>query len=181
MTQDYAKKPKQPARKKRPSPPGWIWFIAGLLIGMLGSFLIYVWHELPSNQKVMVDAPISTPDTPKADEMKWDFYDIFPKSEVLVEQLSSPPARTVNTTTNTAVPVPYLLQVGAFRNAGDADRVRAEIILMGLASFTRAVDKEGVTWHRVIVGPFNAETELNRTRARLAAAGIPSITLRETP
>jgi cell division protein FtsN len=72
----------------------------------------------------------------------------------------------------------YVLQAGSFRSGNDADKLRAELILLGLDVFLQVVQKDGQTWHRVMVGPIDNELELTRKRNLLAAAAIETISLR---
>ena len=83
--------------------------------------------------------------------MQWDFYEIFPKSEVpIVEEYGQDGEKV-----RTAEVQTYILQVGSFRSSADADKMRAELILLGLDVFIKVIEKDGQTWHRVLVGPIN--------------------------
>lgn len=83
-----------------------------------------------------------------------------------------------------AVPAPaagtgYLLQVGAFPNAADAEALKAKLALQGFVANVQAVSVGGQTYHRVRLGPFHSATQLESTQHRLASAGIPAIALKE--
>ncbi|WP_049622944.1 SPOR domain-containing protein [Frateuria defendens] len=73
----------------------------------------------------------------------------------------------------------YLLQVGAFPNAGDADSLKARLALQGFVANVQAVNVAGQTFHRVRLGPFRSATDLEAARQRLAGAGIRAIALKE--
>ena len=74
----------------------------------------------------------------------------------------------------------YLLQAGSFRKAEDAERMRAELLLMGLEANTRRVElREGVVWYRVLVGPYDAAQPMRRALTRLRSAHIDAIPLRQ--
>ena len=75
-------------------------------------------------------------------------------------------------------PQAYVLQVGSFRSPADADKLRAELILLGMDVFIKIIEKDGQTWHRVLVGPIDSTLELNRNRNLLAEASIEALTLR---
>jgi len=180
MAQDFAK----PMRSEQPSQggkPGWIIFTTGFVLGLFVAFLVYLWIEIPADPEapVMKPAPSSTKTTQKkpVEEMQWDFYEIFPKSEVPVVEEFVEEGRKVKV----EGPVAYLLQAGSFRNPEDADRLRAELILMGLEVFSKKIEVNGEDWHRVLVGPLSSELELNRAQDTLAQAEIESIPLRVTP
>jgi cell division protein FtsN len=83
-----------------------------------------------------------------------------------------------------AVPQPaagsgYLLQVGAFPHAGDAESLKAKLALQGFVANVQSVNIGGQTYHRVRLGPFRSATDLESTKQRLASAGINAIALKE--
>jgi cell division protein FtsN len=83
-----------------------------------------------------------------------------------------------------AVPQPaagsgYLLQVGAFPNAADAETLKAKLALQGFVANVQSVNIGGQTYNRVRLGPFHSATELESTKQRLAGAGINAIALKE--
>jgi cell division protein FtsN len=73
----------------------------------------------------------------------------------------------------------YLLQVGAFPNAADAETLKAKMAMQGFVANVQSVDINGQTYHRVRLGPFHSATELESTKQRLASAGINAIALKE--
>jgi cell division protein FtsN len=73
----------------------------------------------------------------------------------------------------------YLLQVGAFPNAADAETLKAKLALQGFVANVKSVQLNGQTYHRVRLGPFRSATELESTKQRLAGAGIHAIALKE--
>ncbi|HWU76335.1 MAG TPA: SPOR domain-containing protein [Rhodanobacter sp.] len=73
----------------------------------------------------------------------------------------------------------YLLQVGAFPNAADAETLKAKLALQGFVANVQSVNVGGQTYHRVRLGPFRSATELESTKQRLAGAGIHAIALKE--
>jgi len=83
-----------------------------------------------------------------------------------------------------AVPQPpagsgYLLQVGAFPNAADAETLKAKLALQGFVANVQSVNVGGQTYHRVRLGPFRSATQLESTKQRLTSAGISAIALKE--
>lgn len=73
----------------------------------------------------------------------------------------------------------YLLQVGAFPNAADAETLKAKLALQGFIASVQSVNVGGQTYHRVRLGPFHSATELESTKQRLAGSGIHAIALKE--
>lgn len=73
----------------------------------------------------------------------------------------------------------YLLQVGAFPNAADAETLKARLALQGFVANVQSVTIGGQAYHRVRLGPFRSATDLEATKQRLAGAGIHAIALKE--
>ena len=83
--------------------------------------------------------------------------------------------------TNTAKPATTsgrYLQVGAFRNAKEADSIRARMILMGYNAEITKITVNNVEINRVRIGPFKNDDELNRSRTELSKAKISSTIVR---
>jgi len=83
-----------------------------------------------------------------------------------------------------AVPPPaagsgYLLQVGAFPNAADAEALKAKLALQGFVANVQTVQVGSQTFHRVRLGPYRSATELEAVQSRLAGAGYKAIALKE--
>lgn len=73
----------------------------------------------------------------------------------------------------------YLLQVGAFPNASDAETLKAKLALQGFVANVQSVSVGGQTYHRVRLGPFPSATAVEAAKQRLDAAGIKAIALKE--
>lgn len=72
----------------------------------------------------------------------------------------------------------YLLQVGAFPSAADAETLKAKLALQGFVANVQSVNVGGQTYHRVRLGPFHSATDLESTKQRLSSAGISAIALK---
>jgi len=102
-----------------------------------------------------------------------------------------PPANLPAVKTETVAAVPaapappptssggYLLQVGAFPSAGDAESLKAKLALQGFVANVQTVKVGGQNYNRVRLGPFKSATELESTKQRLQQAGINAIALKE--
>ncbi|NNJ93289.1 MAG: SPOR domain-containing protein, partial [Halobacteria archaeon] len=79
-------------------------------------------------------------------------------------------------------PGTYYLQVGSFKNSEQADRLKAELAIMGFETVIQKVtidnNKSTDTWHRVRVGPYSELEVLNSARRKLKAGGIDSSLVR---
>jgi cell division protein FtsN len=99
-----------------------------------------------------------------------------------------PKATTQTVTAVPAQPAPaapaaggsgYLLQVGAFPSAADAEALKAKLALQGFVANVQAVKVGAQTYNRVRLGPFKSATDLESTKQHLQAAGISAIALKE--
>ncbi len=173
MTQDFAKKP-----RGKPAPPpqaGWRWFLGGFISGAFLAFLASLWFLAPSGpDQRTADIPRPEADSEQAgEEMQWDFYEIFSKTEVpVVEEYTNSGEKVVVENYR------WILQAGSFKDSDVADERRANLILLGLDVRTQSVDVSGDTRYRVIVGPFNSTLERNRAQDKLAQAQIKSIPMK---
>jgi len=95
---------------------------------------------------------------------------------VAVQSVTAAPAQTVAASSGGSG---YLLQVGAFPDPAAAEAQKAKLALQGFVANVQTVDVGGQTYHRVRLGPFRSATELETTKQKLAAAGIPAIALKE--
>ena len=73
----------------------------------------------------------------------------------------------------------YLLQVGAFPSASDAESLKAKLALQGFVANVAVVNVNGQAFNRVRLGPFKSATELEAAQQRLRSAGINAIALKE--
>lgn len=193
MTRDYAKKTsskshKRPsARKSRTAKqgaPGWLWMLAGILLGGL----IVTLYQLANTEDRDVKLPPAKA-TPKqqapeehSGKPRFDFYTLLRETEVIVPDNPTP----ANSPGGEAPPEPkvtadevFLLQVGSFKSNGDADSLRARLLLLNLSTSIEMVSpRKGETWHRVLVGPFTNHSDVTEARNRLASNGIDSLLLK---
>lgn len=177
MAQDYAKKhastPEQTSEL-----PRWTWFAIGFLLGLFTAFLIYLWYDVLPDPNSTVDQPtadvIANKQRDDSQLPDYSFFEMFPNVVVPVVEEYSPSGEKV-TVEDKCI---YVLQVGSFKNTHDADRLRGELILMGMEVSIKEVEVKATLWHRVIVGPFSSKLILGRTRTRLAGANIESLQMR---
>lgn len=73
----------------------------------------------------------------------------------------------------------YFLQAGSFRKQADADKVRAQIILLGQAVKVESGTVKEETWYRVLVGPFSNREQLTGAQKQLAGAGFANLLLQQ--
>jgi cell division protein FtsN len=73
----------------------------------------------------------------------------------------------------------YFLQAGSFRNKSDADKVRAQILLLGQAVNVESGTVKEDTWYRVLVGPFSNREQLTVAQKQLAGSGFNNLLLQQ--
>ena len=189
MARDFAKgggspKRRPPARRRdhRREPPGQVWRVygAGVLTGVFLSFVVYV-STLPgpadpesaektAEAAAQADAPVPKP--------RFDFYTLLPKQTIDVE-VEGPVERAAQAgAAPTAPGARYLLQAGSFRQREDADRRRAELLLLGLDPVIEQTSAGSGRWHRVYLGPFESRSAMNRARGLTAAENIDTLLLK---
>lgn len=118
---------------------------------------------------------------------KFDFYTLLPEREVIVpnereaikagDKPKAPPGDAPAAETEE----PLFLQVGSFKAAAEADKRRAQILLLGLEAKVESVQANGDTWYRVQAGPFTSREKLSKARNQLSAQGIESLLLKQKP
>ncbi|MGH1439628.1 MAG: SPOR domain-containing protein [Cellvibrionaceae bacterium] len=193
MTQDFAKKKRntpsksKPAKKRkntrRPAPkqqkaPAWAWLIIGLLLGALITLLIYLANkpqEDGNNQAASQTSKTQSKKENKPPQPRFDFY------EILKEQQVEVPDRSSEIKAATPQNIHYYLQAGSFRSRSDAERLRAELVLIDLPTQIeeRKSDKGGI-WHRVVVGPFKSRSKMAKARSTLASKQLSPLLLKRT-
>lgn len=178
MSRDYAKKNRSPNRRRTPAKPpvpGWVWLLIGGILGAFIMFLVYLADVVPqpaTQEKPVVQKPKVTrteTEEEKVPKPRFDFYKLLQESEVIVP--ATEPAQTVEKIVETQPDsMEYILQVGSFRNNVDADKLRAQLILLNLdARIEKVTIRNGELWHRVIVGPFQDQSRLASARSTLVA------------
>jgi len=168
------------SRARRDPFSGYTGLALGLLAGLGVGLGIYLLDRPPATPSGERPAPASARETetpPQEPETRFDFYEMLPNFEVVVperdrEVKRDAPAAAVDKAGA------YVLQVGSFKAFAEADRVRAQLALQGIASKVQRVSVDNDTWHRVRVGPISDLTELNRVRNRLREAEMDVLVIR---
>lgn len=170
MSRDYAKKSRPQSRRRAPAKrqlPGWLWLLVGGVLGAFITFLFYLWNVAPQ-PAIATEKPntVKTDAENRTPKPRFDFYKLLQESEVIVP--ATEPARTSETGAAPTKPVEYVLQVGSFASQADADRLRAQLIMLNLDARLEQVSiRNGEIWHRVMVGPFTDQARLNSARSAL--------------
>ena len=170
-------------RKKDSGRFGAMLFGVVVGIGLAGAAL---WLLTPAEERPslpVVEAPAKA--TPKAKTKApkpiqpsgegYDFYEMLPEQEVLIDDTAATaaagPQQPRAARDALAEPGLYVLQAGAFRNADSAERIKAELALLGLVARVRPVPGADGTLHQVRVGPVDRDTANDYLR-RVAETNI---------
>lgn len=189
MTQDFAKKTRPPAKRKpagkaRSTPkakpksqvPGWVWLFTGTILGAFIMFLAYLSGIAPNRAPTPV-APVAkqAPEKTEVPKPRFDFYQLLKETEVVVKEVPSHTAKE----TEAIEAQEFILQVGSFKKTADADRLRAELILINLEAQVETVTvRNGETWHRVLVGPYQSRSKVAKARSTLVSNDINPLLLK---
>ncbi len=181
--------------------PGYIWMLAGLVIGLFVSFLVYLdkqpaeevsftdavkqelkkAREAQQQEAVEAAAAPAENDAKPANKPRFEFYTILSELEVFVPEpevddtTSKPAQQASNTAPGTGKQ--YLLQAGSFRSKTDAERLKASLALLGVQSSIQSVQISQDSWHRVRIGPFSNPTRLRETLSTLKQNNIHAMTM----
>jgi cell division protein FtsN len=169
----------------------WREFGYGALVGAVLASLAFVYAGAHTHRSA------ETPDAPRPDphrtsrsdpdaagaaggkpSQKYDFYEMLPNFEVVVPEKDKDVKRDLPAAARIERPGVYVLQAGSYRNQADADRVRAQLAMQGIAAKVQRVAVDTDVWHRVRVGPINNLDELNKVRRQLQAADVDALVIR---
>lgn len=198
-----APKKKAPVKKQKRFPTGLL-AITLLLISGLGYGLYHLTKVDPSNAstplastKPATKAPASATQTAKASSSKngpapqqapkttdakdttkrFEFYELLEKSEVTTQNVDAYKSTPRDAETEHS----YLLQAGSFRIKEDAERMRAQLILLGLPNVhtNTSVADDGSTWYRVRLGPFENRSRLSKAYDKLVQQNIQPLRIKQ--
>ena len=128
---------------------------------MVKGYLPEIKQHLPSvdsnasgkTESALVEDEIAEPKKPR-----YDFFTVLPEMEVVVpeQELSrkADKADPAHQYDSRKPRINYILQAGSFRNATDAEQMKARLALLGSMATVQKVTVNGQTWHRVRIGPF---------------------------
>ena len=178
------RRPRTRARKKQPLA-GWVWMSFGLAIGLSVAGTIYIRDRQPRSENTATSS--STPATTRSEtqdpapsgepERRFQFYEMLPKFEVVIPE-EKESARPDVQQSPVKSPGIYVLQAGSFSNYADADRVKAQLALLGIVSGIQKVSIDDKVYHRVRIGPVEELERLNTLRQQLRQAQVEVMVIR---
>lgn len=186
MARDY-KHRAAPKKKPQKQPTCWSWLLIGFVLGVFCTGL--VWLKLGGGLDANSGWVGAEPDksTPAATVVpdnsgqdaepafRFDFYDRLSKIEVVVpdDELVEDDSQTAGPERAEGPPVQYLVQVGSFRKPADADRLKAQLTLLGFETdIAKVGTQDRGDFFRVRVGPYGGLKAMETARKRLAENGF---------
>lgn len=148
------------------SRPWLLIIITALLLGSFGWFLWYLKQQPADTQqppaKVSQSKPVvdELPAKPVAEP--YQYIKELENKEVQVE---------VDTTQRENLG-PFQMQCGSFRQAEQAEAMRAQIAFAGFASAVRRTEGSNGVWYRVVLGPYDSKRQATADRNRLQQQNI---------
>lgn len=189
MARDYKHAGRKKSKATRP-PSRLAWFTLGLGTGLGLTVAAFVFDDLPE-LSLFAAQSLKSPKPAEAlaeerqlenggqERPRFEFYTILPEMEVAVSEKEIAPRAAKQTTSQDTDPKSYVLQAGSFRKFEEADRLKANLALLGLQSSIQTISVDGETkWHRVRVGPYTDLARLNKARDRIHANGIDVMVLK---
>ena len=193
MAQDFAKQKqgkstrKAPARKTQAQRrsgegqsrgKGLRLYVAGVLTGVFLSFIGYL-GTLPDPAVSATET--GTPEQPEVviQRPRFDFYTNLTQESIdEVQDQVEPAADVSKPPTANELPEPYLLQAGSFRQPDDAERRRAQLLLLGLEPVIEETSSSNGIWFRVYLGPFESRELMVRARGLTTNQNIETLLLK---
>lgn len=129
----------------------------------------------PSVAASPIPSTTTTPAPPSAFDSD---ADVTPTPEATTTTTGIP-IETHPATIDSKLPGNYLLQAGSFRSASDADKVRANIILLGLPARVESIKNDkGETFYRIYVGSFNTVDAMKNAQTILSNNKINAVVVK---
>ncbi len=187
-----ARRPKTQARRHgQRQTPGWVWLLAGLLLGLGIAVVVLVRDGIDASKLLPrpdpaattppeSDPPVAQKGQPVEKKPKYDFYTVLPGREVVIPDAELAARAKAEPAQPTPPAERLLLQAGAFSDARRAEEIKAAIAFTGLiARVEPTTAASGQTVHRVMLGPFASLRELDDAKSTLAGNGVQAIAIRE--
>jgi len=182
MSRDFAKRNAAPNRRasapRGKQAPAWLWFTIGAICGAFAMALVFTLHSPKTQPEKPAEPQKPASNESKTPKPRFDFYKLLQESEQIV-----PATETIGETEKAAERpasnIEYILQVGSFPNLPEADKLRAQLILLNLDAHIESVEiHKGEIWHRVVVGPFDSQEKLASARSSLVANQYTALVLK---
>lgn len=178
----YQAKRRKPSASRRSEPrvPAWVWLFTGAILGAFIMFLMRL-ADMKQDQPPVAQKEKTPNQTEEKKEKvlpRFDFYEMLKNNKIEVPDFNNSEEPGENPQ-QAKQEFDYLLQVASFRDKDDAEQLMVELLLLNLeATREKAKVKEGGTWHRVIVGPFESRSKLAKARSTLLSNNYDALLLK---
>lgn len=163
---------RQNTTETKPKPRA-LGFILGLICGIALTLLVSSLNLLTAVSNKAQS--LSTGLLPQSDPSPtYEFYTTLPNQRVGDLSVPTMPSSRPSTTIDTDY---FIVQAGSFKNSADAEKRRAELILLGLDPTIDQVSNQAGDWHRVYLGPLTQRAEVDRVKALTASQNIDTLIL----
>lgn len=164
-------------------------FMIGLGIGLAVAAGVFIWQSRALKAAQTAAESLARPE-PRATTSKsvatqeleeipnYAFYDMLPTQEVVVPEAGKELPAEPLPNSPIVRPGNYVLQLGAYRDVAEAERLQTKLSRLGISTSIQQIDVNSNVIHRVRIGPVSDLNSLNRTRARLRAADIDVVVIR---
>lgn len=173
--------------------PGWLLLLIGLTLGLLVALFVYLDRKLGSDEAASKDSSRRAESQEQEESgSRFDFYTMLPELEVEVPgkdkqgEPSTTPAPQRREQPQAAAEEQtrqsegrFVLQTGSFKKYREADRMKANLALIGLEASIQKVRVDNATWHRVRIGPYGSRAQARRVGKRLQNHDIDAIVMRD--
>jgi cell division protein FtsN len=160
---DYVSRGRSAKAAPPKAPVPWLRIIVTLALIMAFAYFLWSIRNSAEQQPDIIHMPqTEQPETlPAPPEEEWEFVETLPQQTVEVEL----PEEVESD-------IRWLMQCGSFRNADQAEQMRAKIAFQGLESQIRPSDGKNGRWYRVILGPYDRKRAAERDRHAIQKTGI---------
>jgi len=179
---------RKPGAATRRTQPSWHTpsFIAGILFAAAGFTLVTQAPDYFSEGVAKLPSPRAVLDGEESEQLDFKFTDLLEGSEVPAHPEKYGPALPpVSEPSEGAAPEaderqPIYIQAASFRDLADAESLRAQLILQGLAAATERADLDSGAWFRVTVGPIESATEARTVMNNLREQKLDAIWIKRS-
>ena len=126
--------------------------------------------------QVQKEPPPKESPLPKPPKPRFQFYTVLPEKEVIIPEAEVKARKQAEK--QGKVPVGgdiYMLQIGSFKTTGEADRLKAQLAMLGVEAKIEVAQIANATWYRVKVGPFASIASADKTRTLLRQSNMDSV------
>lgn len=187
MSKDYAHRGNGQRQTSGGGMPGWLWLIVGVALGFAGAAGYYISRPAADARvaagadggKDKADGKKKITIPPK-EPSRFTFYELLPDYEVVIPKEALKNGKPVPAIAD-AQPASagrYLIQVGSFKDRGEAEQQKANLALLGVESRIEKVTIDNKqTWYRVRIGPERDQRRVENILARLEENDIKALVM----